>query len=825
MEAEPKASTDSEAIPPAQLPPTEGIAGDLLKGRYLLGPELGRGGFAITYLATDLEVASRKVVVKVLNEWRSNNAWALKKFRSEMEALARIDHPNVVSIIDFGQRENGKPFLVMQYVSGHSLRHSIPRSGLPLLQVVQIIRQIGRALSAAHEAGVCHRDLKPENIMVQTGTDGEEQIKLIDFGIATVEQMDSNSQSSSTVGTYVYMAPEQFKGKSSVASDIYQMGVLAYELVTGIVPFRAPSLGDLMQQKMEGLKVLPQDLRPDLPEAAQEIILKALALNPTERYQKAKDFGDALAAALVSGDWETLPLDLPEVRRSSTTYRRARQSRKRRRLQWAMAGVLMVLVAVAVVIYFFSAQKSHNVSDSVAVLPFENQTGDPQFAYLTEGITESLINDLSHIPTVRVSARGSVLPYEKQMTDARTAGRALGVSRIVTGSVSRQADTFSFYVELIDVDSGMRLWGNKYSGRMAALTTTLQQFSTEVTDQLRLKLSKPLKERIARQFAVGSVPYQNYLKGRFYLNQRTSAGFREAIHYFTQAIASDPNYAPAYSGLANTYSVMAGFGSAYVGQIPAEALQQARTAADHALELDSTLAEAYAARGVAEMQGDYDWIAAEQDFQRAIQLNPNWPDAHEFYAFDLGALGRFENAIEEINTAERLEPNSVGIVLARSMILHMASREDESFAVVRRLTGNPIGKELVIDQVAEYYWAKERPREALAAVQAVSPAVVAPEMRVPLLVAAYAYVGQSEKAREVLTSYVVRPESAWWYYLVLAHLALHDTNEALTSLEHAYEQRYGEVIWIGVDPLLNPLRSHPRFRALLDRVQQTKTKG
>ncbi len=226
---------------PDPLPPTESMAKGLLKGRYLLGPELGRGGFAITYLAADLEVASRKVVVKVLNERRSGDSWSVKKFTSEMEALARIDHPNVVGVIDFGQSADGKPFLVMQYIPGRSLREMIPREGLPLAQVAQIIRQTGRALTAAHEAGVCHRDVKPENVMIPETADGDAQIKLIDFGLARVQTGEGDSQSSSVAGTHTYMAPEQFEGKSSVASDIYQMGVLAYELVTGIVPFRASS--------------------------------------------------------------------------------------------------------------------------------------------------------------------------------------------------------------------------------------------------------------------------------------------------------------------------------------------------------------------------------------------------------------------------------------------------------------------------------------------------------------------------------------------------------------------------------------------------------
>jgi len=337
-------------------------------------------------------------------------------------------------------------------------------------------------------------------------------------------------------------------------------------------------------------------------------------------------------------------------------------------------------------------------------------------------------------------------------------------------------------------------------------------------------LSRPLQERIARQFAVGSESYQNYLKGRFHLNQRTPADFREAIRYFSQAIASDPNYAPAYSGLANTYAIRATYGSAYGGEIPVVSLRQARTAADHALELDGTLSEAYVARGIVEMQGDYNWIAAEQDFQRAMQLDPNWSGAYEFYAFVLGASGRFEEAIREIDVAHRLDPNSVGINLAKGLILRMANRQDESLIVLKRLDADPIGRGLAFDYIAEAYWAKSMPEEALAVITS-APLTVTPHMQVPLLAAAYAHVGQSEKAREILSSYPVHSESAWWYYLVLADLALRDTNEALNNLEHAYEQRYWEVIWLDVDPMLTTLHDRPQFRALLRSIQKSKTKG
>lgn len=817
MEADPKVTTGpgaSSGGAPQPDQPTESIARDLLKGRYLLGPELGRGGFAITYLAADLEVASRKVVVKVLNEARSGDSWSLKKFRSEMEALARIDHPNVVSVIDFGQREDGKPFLVMQYVAGETLRKIIPRQGLPLAQVAQIIKQTGRALSAAHAVGVCHRDLKPENIMVQSDSHGEDQIKLIDFGVATIQEQDSHSQSSTSAGTHAYMAPEQFEGRSSVATDIYQMGVLAYELVTGIVPFRATTPGGLALQKMEPVKVPPADLRLDLPEAAQEIILKALSINPQDRFPRARDFGDALAAALASGDLEPVQWTKSDARRRSSARSQLAAPRIRSRPAWIYAALIIAVLVLAGAVYFLTRGISRR-ADSVAVLPFQNQTGDPQLAFLTEGITESLVNDLSRIPTLRVSARASVLKYSGTNVDPRVAGRELGVSRVVTGSVARAGDTFVFYAELIDVASGDRLWGNNYTGKMSSLADVLQQFSTEVTDQLRLKLSRPLKERLKRQYALGSAAYEQYLKGRFYLNKRwTHSDFEQAIDHFTQAISADPNYAPAYAGIADAYAIMARYGPYDAGTQPEFALQKARAAAEHALQLDGTLAEAYHALAQVEMQADYRWKAAEGNFLRSLELNPNWAEAHESYALELAALGRFDEALRQLKTAEDLEPGNFNFQIARGLVLYLARRNDESLASLEHLPKNLLREAAVTQIVALDYWAKSMPADALAAVKRL-PETTPAQLRIPLSVVAYAQAGQTAKAREILASYLGRSEALWWYYLALAHMSLHETDEAIHNLETAHEQRWDEIIFIGVDPMLDALRTNPRFRALL----------
>jgi TolB-like protein/tetratricopeptide (TPR) repeat protein len=476
------------------------------------------------------------------------------------------------------------------------------------------------------------------------------------------------------------------------------------------------------------------------------------------------------------------------------------------------------LAAIALAAYFLVRSQTSR-ADSIAVLPFRNRTGDSSLAYITEGITESLIDDLSRIPKLRVIARGSVLRYDSPKTDPQAAGRELKVARIIDGSVAKRGDEFFLDTELIDVRSGVRLWGSSYPGKLSSLVDTLQQFSTEVTDQLRLKLSGSLKERLARQYATGSESYKDYLQGRFHLNKRTAADFQEAIRYFNRAIAADPNYAPAYSGLADAYGFMAAFGSAYGGAIPAKSLEQSRLAAVRALKLDGTLSEAYSALAFVEMQADYNWDGAERDFRRAIELNPNWPNAHELYAFDLGAGGRFAEAIREVKQAVDLDPNSLGVKLAYGQVLRMARQTDESLTILQRAAQTPLAKELTADYIAEDYWAKSMPAQALAVAESI-PSTFTPHGRIPLLVAAYARAGQTDKARRLLNSYLVRPDTAWWYYLALAHLSLHEKEEAISDLQNAYEQRYEDVIWLGVDPMLDELRTNPQFRILLERIRR-----
>jgi TolB-like protein/aminoglycoside phosphotransferase (APT) family kinase protein len=790
-----------------QLDPTRTMGAELINGRYLLGPRLGQGGFATTYIANDVKVASRRVVVKILLDVRTEDAWALRKFRDEVEALARIDHPNVVAVIDSGETSGGKPFLVMQYVAGAPLRQAIPREGMPLPRIANIIRQTGLALSAAHRAGVCHRDLKPENIIVGNSGGAEDEIKLIDFGLAGLR--DSGATSTKVAGTWAYMAPEQFQGKFTTLSDVYQMGVLAYELATGIQPFRASTPAALLSLQTEGLKVRPKELRPELPEAAQDAILKALSPNPADRFADAREFGEVLARAL-----EGQQVLATEERQRSTKPRLAPFTL--RRSLW-IAGAALTAIAL------FIAYRLVPATQTVAVLPFLNRGGDPEMAYISEGVTEALISDLSRIPPLRVIGHAAVIRYENGRTDPLTAGRELHVDRIIVGSVARLGEVLRIEAEMIDVGSGNRLWGGTYTRALSSLSNTLEEFSTEVTDQLRLKLAGSLKDRLKRQYATGSESYQEYLKGRFYLNKRPQ-GFAEATEHFAKAIAIDPAYAPAYAGMAEVYDKMAFFGIARGGTTPSAALEKSKNAAQRALELDSTLAQAYNSLGWVEAQGEYRWEDAERNFLRSLELNPNSEDAHEYYAMELTALGRFTEALREIKTAEGLAPGLPNFYAAHGVIATYARQYDASLAILSPIIGSIKDSGTLAYLLSRNYWALSRPADALTVLESL-PAGFSSDLRVPLLATAYARAGQRERAKALMDVHVPPPAGAPWYDLMLAHLALGRRVDAIADLENAYQQRSQEIMFLRVDPLMDELRADQGFNALLARVNLASKRG
>jgi eukaryotic-like serine/threonine-protein kinase len=792
------------------------VVQEWLKGRYILERELGRGGFGVTYLAADTSLSSRRVVIKVLLHHRSSDAWSLKKFKTEVDALARIDHPGIVTVMDCGELPDGRPFIVMQYVNGTPLRQLIPKSGMPLARFADILLQTGRAISAAHEAGVLHRDLKPENIMLQTRTGGEESVRVIDFGLAAVIDSDIPLTSTKVAGTWQYMAPEQFEGKSFPATDVYQLGVVAYELATGIVPFRSESPPALLSEKMKSVKVPPRDLRPELPEAAQFAILRALSPNPLHRQSTPRELGEELSRAVLGHVHLPVQSDvLPGVKSrregvSRTAFRR-----------W-LAAALLAGGAILVICLLLWTSRPARTKNRIAVLPFYNRAGDPDTAYIADGITEALINDLSHIPALNVRARGTVLPYENSNADPLAAGRALSVDRLVHGSVRKIGNEFQISVELMDIASGSHVWGDTYKTTASSLSKAVANVSAGITDQLRVNLSSSYKERRARKYAVDSKAYTYYLKGRFHLNnKRTADDLNRAVENFETAISADSSYAPAYAALAYAYTVIAFNGSSFAGSANATqlyALKDAKAAANRALELDATLAEAYTSLAMVHMQLDYDWDDAERTFRRAIDLDPNWADTRESYGLELAALGRTDDGLREVSMAETLEPGNPAFKVAKAFVLYNARRYDESLGVLKAALPNKPDAEAFGDMFAENYWAKSMNDRALSAVLSIPAALTD---RVALVAAAYARVGEGGKARKLLMPYLSSQRVGPWYEVALAHISLDDKMSAVKDLERACNRRSSEVLFLGVDPMLDPLRSESGFRKLLIETKLT----
>jgi eukaryotic-like serine/threonine-protein kinase len=762
----PAASALFSAQPPGADPPFR--AGETVANRFQLIRLLGRGGMGQVWEAFD-QLLGVKLAVKTLRlEFLADSA-ALNRFHREILTARGVTHRHICRVYDLYLHEDSNrkiPLLTMELIQGETVAQRLARGALSASQAVTLLEQCAEALGAAHRVGVIHRDFKPGNIMLADRDGGELDAVVMDFGLARLLQNEDGA-SLTAGGTPGYVPPEQLAGKDiSASADVYSFAVVACELLTTLRPFDG------------GLELLPNHWR--------EPVRKALDVEPDRR--------PASPTAL-----------LYDVK-----------SAKNRK--WIRLSSVAVLAALLFALFFvFRLRNFPPPPDTVAVLPFKNSTGDPSLAYLSEGLTESLISDLSRIPTLRVSALGSVMKYQDRKLDVRAIGRELGADRLIDGSFSMREHGLFIETELVDVATGARVWGKDYSSERSSLTDVLQRFSSEVTDQLRLKLSGPLLIRLKRQYAVGSQAYDEYLKARYHLGKRTAADFDQAIQHFREVATSNPEYAPGHAGLAETWAWMSVFGGPYLnGAEPRDAWEHARDSAKRALQLDGTLAEAYNALAMVEEDSDFDWAAASANYRRSIDLNPNFAQPHENYGWELAALGQTAEAVREMNLAQKLEPDNSHIRSALALVLYMGRRYDEALKICQDIVQTPGGVARVGQLMAMSYWMTSRPEEAQKVISS-APKELS-ELFMPLTITALCRLGERNRAKILYDKYYLHNGRTWWYAFALANLSMQRADEAVADLEKAYEERSGEVIWIGVDPLFDPLRSNPRFRRLLNRV-------
>jgi serine/threonine-protein kinase len=590
----------------------------------------------------------RDVAIKVLPASFSQDADRLRRFEQEARAAGVLNHPNITAVYDIGTHE-GAPYVVQELLEGETLRAVLAGAKLPPRKAIDYALQIAHGLAAAHEKGIVHRDLKPENLFVTK--DG--RIKILDFGLAklihteekspitTLPTETAGTEPGVVLGTLSYMSPEQLRGQpTDTRSDIFSFGAILYEVLSGRRAFRGASAADTMSAI---LKEDPPDLsvtNQNLPPGLERIVRHCLEKNPEQRFQSARD----LAFGLES---------LSDIRGLVAAGRPApAASSRRRRLLLLGAGVAVVLLALGGITWVRSRGKPIH---SIAVLPFVDGSRDPDAEYLSDGITESVINSLSHLSQLRVTARSTAFRYKGRDVDPQKAGRDLNVRAVVSGNVSKRGDTLVIQADLMDVGNGSQLWGNRYNRKLSDILSVQEEIAKEISEKLRLRLTGEEKEKLTKRYTGNTEAYQFYLKGRYAWEKRTEGGLQQSIEYFQQAIEKDPSYALAYAGLADAYAVL----PSYSILSPGESFPRARAAARKALEIDDGLAQAHTTLAMALGDYDNDWPSAEAEYKKAIALDGNYATAHHWYGLLLMApLGRFDEALTEMRRAAELDPFS-----------------------------------------------------------------------------------------------------------------------------------------------------------------------
>ncbi|HCX31461.1 MAG TPA: hypothetical protein DHU55_17085 [Blastocatellia bacterium] len=680
-----------------------------LISHYRIISRIGAGGMGEVYLANDSELG-RNVALKVLPADVVSDQQRMSRFVREAKAASALNHPNIVTIHEIGRADSMR-FIVMEFVEGTTLRQLIARGPMKLNEVLEIITQILSALAEAHQAGIVHRDIKPENIMVRHGG----LVKLLDFGLAKLTEKPAaavdteaptqallKTEAGVVVGTPYYMSPEQVRGlEIDPRTDIWSFGVVAYEMLTGIFPFQGPTPTDVIISIAEKDPPAPARYARELPPELERIISKTLAKNREERYQTAKDLlidlkrlkqqleiesasertpppevKRQLAAETSGGQLLPQTIDKPGAAAVQTIREGPRANRIIRAIKNHKGAIVIAAAIVAVIatayLYFARSEKRIN---SLAVMPLVNAASDPNMDYLSDGLTESLINSLSQINNVKVISFSSVMRYKGQQIDPQVVGRELGVRALLMGRIVLHGDSLSISTELVDTEDKSHLWGEQYDRSSADLQVVRGEIARDVSARLRFRLSGEQEEQVTKRYTVSREAYELYLKGNYFLGKGTESDSRRSIDYFQRAIAKDANYAQAYAGIAHAYESLGGV----LGFMsPREAAPQAKAAAMKALEIDDNLDDAHFVLATLKLGYDWDWSGAERELKRAIEINPNNAGAHSEYGSYLEALGRFDEAVAERERCRQLEPILPISIADVGYPLYYAGRYDEA---------------------------------------------------------------------------------------------------------------------------------------------------
>jgi serine/threonine protein kinase len=741
-------------------------------GHYEIVSLLGEGGMGQVYRGRDPRLG-RDIAIKVLGAEAMQDAEATARLEREARAIAALSHPNILAVHDVGH--HGATFyIVTELLEGKTLRDQIRVAPMSWRRAVEIGAEVADGLAAAHAKSIVHRDLKPENIFITEGG----RVKILDFGLAQTDpnlsQRDETNipttkwfqtHPGTVIGTLGYMAPEQLRGEAvDPSADIFSLGCILYEMVTAKKPFHRDSGAATIAAILKD--ALPrEELSAAVPPDFQRIIEGCVEKNPSTRFQSARDLSLTLRAIGSSQIHNDLVRTIVRRRTSKTI-------------------------------------------DSIAILPLTNASNDADAEYLSDGITEGIINKLSQLPKLKVMARSTMFRYKNRNADAQGVGRELRVRAVLSGTVKHIGDQIYISVELVDSYDGAQLWGESFSRNLADLVKLQDDLAREITEKLRLKLTGAEKKKLRRKPTENSEAYQLYLKGRYQWNKRTEESLRRGIQFFREAIESDPSFASAYAGLADSFVTLA----TNIPLPPHEVMPKAKAAAMRAIEIDDGLAEAWASLGAVRWWFEWDWEGAEEAYLRAIELNPNYATAHDGYAMLLSARGRFDEAVEQVSKAADLDPLSLIIAVHAGWPFYFA-RDFES--AIRRFR-----KALELDEkfIPAHGWlgmALGQQRRYSEASEAFGRALEVDSIPILLAMLAHtkAIAGERDEALFLLGTLDGEAQTRYIspYDIAVIHAGLGDTREAIAQLRRAVEDRSAWMVFLNVDPRLDVLREEPAF--------------
>jgi serine/threonine-protein kinase len=838
-------------------------------GRYEIRAQLGAGGMGEVYLAEDTRL-HRKVALKVLPADLASNRDRMRRFEQEATAAAALNHPNIAHIYEIGSSptpgspagqpgwggamREGTNFIAMEFIDGQTLRQYTHGRQTDLSKLLRHLQHVADGLAKAHTAGIVHRDLKPDNIMITR--DGH--AKILDFGLAkliepqqtSVPTSDAVSEAATAIlqqhstpgvvlGTVGYMSPEQAQGRTNEIdgrSDIFSLGCILYEAVTGQKAFAGKDAIDTLNKIIRDPVRPISEFRPEAPNHLHRIVRRCLAKDPDERYQTIKDValelkelrrelagregiditapppstGSSVGSAagplpISSGATQPTPLSSAEYIVGEI---------KRHKIATVIVLSALVLAGVGLAAYLH-AHNTEVAIDSIAVLPFVNQNRDPDTEYLSDGLTESIINNLTQLSFLRVSPRSSVFQYKGKDTDPLKVGHDLGVRSVLTGRLLQRGDSLMVSAELLDVRDNKQVWGEQYNRKLADALAVQQEISREISERLRTKLSGEEQKQLTRRDTGNPEAYRFYLKGRYYWDKRTGENLRKAIDQFQEAADKDPNYALAYVGLADCYVLL----EDYAGTPASETFLKAKAFAERALQLDSSLAEAQASLAYSYNEL-WQWEAAEEAFKRAIKLNQNYSTAHQWYGLYLRNVGRFDESVTECRRAQELEPllliNGVGLAQAYLAEGEVSPSIEQSKRVIDLDPNFPREHE----ELGLAYLKQGRYSEAI--VQFQNAVELSGRERRPLRDLGYGYAVSGTRAeglailKELEGKY--EKHEAIGQDLAAVYAGLGEKDQAFAWLEKDFQARSGQLPRIRWESPYESLRSDQRYADLLRRM-------